>query len=579
MRYLETAGLFLTYEDGAIFGNAAEPVRVLAGGLELRPLFLGRWLTGRELGNARLDLALDSLGLELGGFFAQPQAGSFGAAPRSRRPASASSCRSSRGRADLGFPGSDSAASAGATRRSRGPSRATRRTARSFYRSRSRGTRSWALTSSTRATGRRDERALRARRCGERSLEHIDLAERVRAALPPAPMRSARSTVIAIGKASPAMVDGALGRVGRDFVRVALVVVPDGAPPLPGHPRLRVLRAAHPLPDERSVAAGEAALALARGGEGSEVHVLVSGGASSLACVPIAGHHARRRSASCRARSSPRARTFAEVNIVRRHLSRLHGGGLARARRGRRERSRSIDERRHRRRAARRRLGPDDHRSHDRRRRAAVLARYAPAFRELPLAETLKPGDPAAAAPASLVRDRARAAHPRRPARARDPRQSRLFAARPRPVQRGRSPTSRPSTRGSRRTLARARRHRPRRGARGPDRRRPPGAGRGGRTSHLAALVARDLPRGVAFMAAASDGVDGSSGTGGALVTRARFSAAGEPELDAAIARLRHRRAPPRARHRALGGPDRSQPRRRPRPRARRSAVAPRLPP
>jgi hypothetical protein len=81
VRYLETAGLFFDYEEGAIFGNGAEPVRVLAGGLELRPLFLGRWLTGHELGNGRLDLAIDSLGFEIGGFFAQPQYGQLGERP------------------------------------------------------------------------------------------------------------------------------------------------------------------------------------------------------------------------------------------------------------------------------------------------------------------------------------------------------------------------------------------------------------------------------------------------------------------------------------------------------------------
>ena len=80
-RYLETAGLFVSYEEGSIFGSGAEPVRVLSGGLELRPLFLGRWLTGRELGIARLDLALDSIGFELGGFFAQPQGETFGQRP------------------------------------------------------------------------------------------------------------------------------------------------------------------------------------------------------------------------------------------------------------------------------------------------------------------------------------------------------------------------------------------------------------------------------------------------------------------------------------------------------------------
>ena len=77
VRYLDTVGIFFDYEDGSMFGHGAEPVRVLAGGLELRPLFLGRWLTGHEIGNARLDLALDSLGFELGGVFAQPQYGSF----------------------------------------------------------------------------------------------------------------------------------------------------------------------------------------------------------------------------------------------------------------------------------------------------------------------------------------------------------------------------------------------------------------------------------------------------------------------------------------------------------------------
>jgi hydroxypyruvate reductase len=42
--------------------------------------------------------------------------------------------------------------------------------------------------------------------------------------------------------------------------------------------------------------------------------------------------------------------------------------------------------------------------------------------------------------------------------------------------------------------------------------------GRGGRSTHLACLVAADLPPGVAFLAAASDGVDGTSDTGGAAV-------------------------------------------------------------
>ncbi|HEY1955333.1 MAG TPA: hypothetical protein VGH28_06965 [Polyangiaceae bacterium] len=75
-RYLHTAGFFLTYEDG--FGAGAEPVRVGLAGLELRPLFLGRYLQGYELGAPRLDLLIDSIALELGGFVGQPASRGFG---------------------------------------------------------------------------------------------------------------------------------------------------------------------------------------------------------------------------------------------------------------------------------------------------------------------------------------------------------------------------------------------------------------------------------------------------------------------------------------------------------------------
>lgn len=81
LRYLSTAGLFGTYEDGPLVGSDAEPRRSLAVGLELRPLFLARWATGRDLGAPRLDLLIDSLALELGAVFAQPERARFGARP------------------------------------------------------------------------------------------------------------------------------------------------------------------------------------------------------------------------------------------------------------------------------------------------------------------------------------------------------------------------------------------------------------------------------------------------------------------------------------------------------------------
>ncbi|WP_394822575.1 hypothetical protein [Pendulispora albinea] len=75
-RYLDTVGAFGTYEES--FDGASEPARVVAVGAEVRPMFVARWLQGRELGIPRLDLTIDSFGLELGAFFAQPHGQSFG---------------------------------------------------------------------------------------------------------------------------------------------------------------------------------------------------------------------------------------------------------------------------------------------------------------------------------------------------------------------------------------------------------------------------------------------------------------------------------------------------------------------
>lgn len=80
-RYLQTAGLFVTYEDGPVFGSSAEPKRAFATGIELRPLFLARWLRGLETGQPRVDLTVDSFALELGAVFTQPEGRSFGSRP------------------------------------------------------------------------------------------------------------------------------------------------------------------------------------------------------------------------------------------------------------------------------------------------------------------------------------------------------------------------------------------------------------------------------------------------------------------------------------------------------------------
>jgi hypothetical protein len=81
LRYLDTVGIFVDYEDAVGASADSDPRRVFASGLELRPLFLSRWLQLGELHRTRLDLIVDSLGIELGAVFQQAQGTSFGQRP------------------------------------------------------------------------------------------------------------------------------------------------------------------------------------------------------------------------------------------------------------------------------------------------------------------------------------------------------------------------------------------------------------------------------------------------------------------------------------------------------------------
>ena len=335
-----------------------------------------------------------------------------------------------------------------------------------------------------------------------------------------------RYDLIAIGKAAAPMVDGLLHDWGPELV-TGLVVLPDGAAEPLADRRIQVMRASHPLPDERSVAAGEAALALAAGGEGAALYVLISGGASSLVAAPVAGVTLESFRDVTRALLLSGADVRA-INVVRRHLSKAHGGGIARAAWPRPVLSRIVSD-----------VidgeppdvgsgptSPDPSTIEDAR---AVLARYAPSFRDLALSETLKPGDQAVPARPPRI-DLA----PRTLAEAAARRlEDAGFAVRVLPS----------STAGvdvlveEYDTIARALHP-----GEGVVRAAEPAlrvtvspAGSGGRCTHLAALVARQVPAGVQFMAAASDGVDGSSETGGAIVDASSFPGRLQ-ELDAAIA-------------------------------------------
>ncbi|MEP7125540.1 MAG: hypothetical protein ABJE95_31695, partial [Byssovorax sp.] len=70
--YLGTAGIYAHYTD-ALGAPGADVTRSIAAGLHLEPLFLARYASDYEHGPARLDLLVDSFGLEVGSFWAAPR--------------------------------------------------------------------------------------------------------------------------------------------------------------------------------------------------------------------------------------------------------------------------------------------------------------------------------------------------------------------------------------------------------------------------------------------------------------------------------------------------------------------------
>jgi hydroxypyruvate reductase len=145
------------------------------------------------------------------------------------------------------------------------------------------------------------------------------LAREACARLPPA----GKPLLLGLGKVAAELCEGARDALGPCE---AVLAVPKNAPEVDG---ARVIRGGHPLPDEGSLEAGRALLEAAARCKG-EALILISGGGSALAEAPIAGLSL----AELRALNDALVRSGApieEMNVVRKHLSLLKGGGLARA--------------------------------------------------------------------------------------------------------------------------------------------------------------------------------------------------------------------------------------------------------
>ena len=94
--------------------------------------------------------------------------------------------------------------------------------------------------------------------------------------------------------------------------------------------RLRQLEAGHPVPDEGSVRAGREIAALADAGDERTLFVnLISGGGSALLAAPLEGVSLADKQEVTRLLLACGA-TIQEINCLRKHLSALKGGRLAR---------------------------------------------------------------------------------------------------------------------------------------------------------------------------------------------------------------------------------------------------------
>lgn len=134
--------------------------------------------------------------------------------------------------------------------------------------------------------------------------------------------------IIACGKAAIAMAQAARNHYGEKAT--GLIIAPDTHRENAATPEgFELMFASHPVPDETSVAAAHAALEYASKLEEDDLLlVLMSGGSSALLCMPVAEVSLEeKREVTLQLLNS--GATIQEINCVRKHLSRIKGGGLA----------------------------------------------------------------------------------------------------------------------------------------------------------------------------------------------------------------------------------------------------------
>jgi glycerate 2-kinase len=142
-----------------------------------------------------------------------------------------------------------------------------------------------------------------------------------------------RIVVIAIGKASAAMAFAIERRLDGQIAD-GIAVIPDAPAFALQLTRIRPMAGGHPMPTAASEASAREAMAmLARTAPGDLVIVAISGGASAMFAAPADGVTLEDKVAITSAMLKSPA-SIREINAVRKHLSCVKGGQLARAARG-----------------------------------------------------------------------------------------------------------------------------------------------------------------------------------------------------------------------------------------------------
>jgi glycerate-2-kinase len=141
---------------------------------------------------------------------------------------------------------------------------------------------------------------------------------------------ASRVVLLAVGKASARMAAEIERRVGAKIVD-AIAVVPKSSPvATPPQSKVRVLPAAHPIPDDSSEAAARAACEMLDALTTDDLLIVaLSGGASAMFTMPAESIPLADKIAINQALLKAGA-SIRELNVVRKHLSAVKGGRLLR---------------------------------------------------------------------------------------------------------------------------------------------------------------------------------------------------------------------------------------------------------